>query len=213
MAAKKKARHNQETILFILMGLIVVGLIVSGYFLFVGKILPELSGTNQPKKITVASSTESSTPKTTSIDLLPPSETQTIRIYFQVKGKDSLKSEFRKVRKQKMLLAQAKTIMETLLSGPKESGLHNTIPEGTTLRSVFFDKGTFIIDLSKEFKLNLAGGAMDELLSVYSIVNSVTELDPNSKVKILINGNEIATAGGHSDLSQKLTRNEKLISQ
>ncbi len=214
MANKKnKSRHNQEAILFILMGLIIVGLIISGYFLFVRKILPELSGMAEKANEMPANDLpkQAQTSSKSFDQFIPEDEAELIRLYFVKPGKDSLSYEARKIRKTSMLQL-AEKIVEGLISGPELPGLISCLPKGTKLRGVFFDKGTFIVDLSKEFKQNQIGGAVEEILSVYAIVNSITELDPKSKVKILINGNEVKTAGEHVDLSQPLTRLEEIIS-
>lgn len=50
MAVKKPSRHNQERILFVLMGLIIVGLILSGYFL-VRKISPNCLLGRKPRPL------------------------------------------------------------------------------------------------------------------------------------------------------------------
>jgi spore germination protein GerM len=213
MAKKTKSRHNQEAILFILMGLIIVGLIISGYFLFVRKILPELSGMAEKANEMPANDiqkTELESNKSLA-QFIPEDEAELIRLYFIKPGKDALSYEARKIRKTSMLQL-AEKIVESLISGPELPGMVSVLPKETRLRSVFFEKGTFIVDLSKEFKQNMVGGAVEETLAVYSIVNSITELDPKSKVQILINGNEVKTAGEHIDLSQPLTRLEEIIS-
>lgn len=213
MAAKKPSRHNQEKILFALMGFIIIGLIVSGYFLFIRKILPELT-TGKETKI---AGQESGTNTTLSEDMaaanefIPQEEAQDLRIYFGLKGKDMLTSEIRRVRKRSMLTAQARLIVETLLEGPVTGTMYQLLPKGTSLRGLFFDSGTFIVDLSKEIEELASKGVSEQMLGIYSIVNSLTELDPKAKVKFLINGTEPLGENGHLDLSMNLTRMESLI--
>ncbi|MBU1106316.1 MAG: GerMN domain-containing protein [Candidatus Riflebacteria bacterium] len=209
---RKPTRHNQEKILFVLMGLIVVGLIVSGYFLFVRKILPEIAAqTNQQLALaSQAQQIESGTNAPAAEEFIPQEEAHSLKIYFGQRGKDLLTYELRRVRKRTMLIAQARQIVETLLEGPMSSSLYQPIPKGTTLRGIFFNSGTFIVDLSKEFA-NIANmGAAEQVLGVYSLVNSLTELDPRAKVRFLINGSEPVGNNGHVDISQALTRFENL---
>lgn len=211
-AAKKAARHNQETILFILMGLIVIGLIVSGYFLFVKKILPELaSSKGQNGMESSANAASSAESKNDSSVFIPDEDAQVLSLYFPQKGKDNFRAEVRKVRRKKMLTAQARQIVEEILRGPDGSDLYSAIPAKTNLRGLYFDAGTFIIDLSREFSESNKSGAMEQILSIYSIVNSLTEIDPRAKVKFLINGIEPTGENGHIDLSKPLTRLEELI--
>lgn len=214
--SRKASRHNQEKLLFALMGLIIVGLIVSGYFLFVGKILPELAavkdsqtaGLPQAQSGAVASQTAAKTE-----EFIPPDEIQDLRVYFASKGQDTLSSELRRVRRRTMLIAQARQIVETILEGPGGTSFYQTIPKGTTLRGLFFDSGIFIVDLSREFLDIQYQGVTEQILGIYSLVNSLTELDPKAKVRFLVNGTELDSSEGHVDLSQPMTRLNNLIKE
>jgi spore germination protein GerM len=209
--ARKNSRHNQEKILFALMGCIIIGLIISGYFLFVKKILPELSGRNEAAQATSTPASGTSQVAASEEEFIPQEEAQALRIYFAKKGRDNLASELRKVRKRSMLIAQARQIVETVLEGPADQSLYQIIPKGTTLRGLFFDSGVFIVDLSHEFLAIQNQGIAEQILGVYSLVNSLTELDARAKVRFLINGTEPAGNEGHVDLSQPMTRLGELI--
>ena len=207
---RKPSRHNQEKILFVLMGLIIIGLVVSGYFLFVRKILPEMTAQNQLSQNPVSSNSQKSGTSEPE-EFIPQEEAQVLKVYFVQQGRDILAPEERRVRKRSMLIAQARQIVETVLEGPSSSNLYRVIPNGTTLRGLFFDSGVFIVDLSKEFTSITNLGAVEQALGVYSLVNSLTELDPRAKVRFLINGSEPMVESGHLDISQYLTRNENLL--
>ncbi len=213
MAVKKPSRHNQERILFVLMGLIIIGLILSGYFLFVRKILPELTSDKETSTAATANTGVSaiSDDMAAANEFIPQEEAQDLRIFFGMKGSDMLASELRRVRRRTMLIAQARQIVETLLEGPITGSLYQLFPKGTGLRGIFFDAGTFIVDLSREFTALNKLGAAEQTLAIYSLVNSLTELDQKAKVKFLINGSEPASDEGHIDLSVPLTRLESLI--
>jgi len=58
-----------------------------------------------------------------------------------------------------------------------------------------------------------AGGTSQELLSVFSIVNTLTSLPNVKRIKILIDGKEETTLCGHIDISEPLERDEKLIAE
>lgn len=216
--ARKSSRHNQEKILFILMSLIIIGLIVSGYFLFVRKILPELSGSNSTSQAEVktsgpsnsnADNTENAAKEESAF--IPDDELQILTVYFPSVGKDILLSEMKRVRKRTMLIAQARQIVETILEGPSKNDLYQAVAKGTSLRGLFFEPGLFTVDLSREFMGNMSSGAVEQILAVYSIVNSLTELDPQAKVKFLINGTEQEATNGHVDFSQPFSRFASLI--
>ncbi|HAE40983.1 MAG TPA: hypothetical protein DCG57_20470 [Candidatus Riflebacteria bacterium] len=207
--ARKPSRHNQEKLLFVLMGLIVVGLIVSGYFLFVRKLLPEIAAIPEANKQAALAghARQVEANATSSVEeFIPQEEAHSLKVYFGQKSSDLLASEQRIVRKRTMLIAQARQIVETVLEGPVNTSLYRVIPQGTTLRGLFFDSGVFIVDLSKEFANVNNLGSSEQVLSIYSLVNSLTELDPRAKVRFLINGSEPTSDAGHIDITQALTR-------
>jgi hypothetical protein len=82
------------------------------------------------------------------------------------------------------------------------------IPEGTKLRAIYVDgQGQAFVDLSREVSASHAGGALEEILTVYSIVNAVTEnLPAVHAVQILVDGREVDTLAGHVDLRRPLAR-------
>jgi spore germination protein GerM len=92
-------------------------------------------------------------------------------------------------------------ILNALLGGPKQT-LERAIPEGTLLRGFYIlQNRTAYVDLSREIRDRHPGGARSELLTIYSMVNSlilnVTEIET---VKILVEGKEALTLAGHVDL-------------
>jgi germination protein M len=110
-----------------------------------------------------------------------------------------------------MLTSQAKQVINEVLRGPDNSELYSALPQNLKLRGIFFDSGVFFIDFDKEFKLLSKTGAAEQLLGVYSIVNSLTELDPNSRIRFLIDGREPEGEYGHLDLSSPLSRLSNII--
>jgi hypothetical protein len=68
------------------------------------------------------------------------------------------------------------------------------------------------VDLDATVRTKHRGGSMQELLTVYSIVNTViVNLPMVSAVQILIDGREADTLAGHVDLRRPLRKNESLI--
>jgi hypothetical protein len=58
------------------------------------------------------------------------------------------------------------------------------------------------------------GGALDELLTVYSVVNAVTTNLPAVRaVQILVDGHEVDTLAGHVDLRRPLPRGAAWIQE
>jgi spore germination protein GerM len=102
---------------------------------------------------------------------------------------------------------QARRIVEAQL-GASPAPLASAIPEGTTLRSVFISaNGEAYVDLSGDVTARHTGGALDELFTVYAVVNALTvNLPAVTRVQILIDGKEVDTLAGHVDLRHPLQK-------
>ena len=68
--------------------------------------------------------------------------------------------------------------------------LEEVIPDGTKINSIELKGDTLYIDFSKEFIDNHTGGEEQESATIYSIVNTMTNLTEVNSVKILIDGEE-----------------------
>ena len=79
------------------------------------------------------------------------------------------------------------------------------------MRSIHFANGIARVDFSSEIVKNFRGGSAGELLMVGSIVNTLTEIHGVEKVRIMVNGKQVKTIGGHVDLSEPLGRMEDLL--
>jgi spore germination protein GerM len=108
--------------------------------------------------------------------------------------------------------AQARRIVEAQLGAPPPP-LASAIPEGTTLRSLFMtDRGDAFVDLSAEVTTRHPGGALNELFTVYAIVDALTVNLPSIvRVQILVNGKETDTLAGHVDLRHPLQKSLKWL--
>ena len=105
-------------------------------------------------------------------------------------------------------LSRARIIAERQLErAPRQ--LLSPFPRGTRLRSIYLaDDGILFVDLSAEVTTEHSGGSLDELLTVYALVNALTtNVAEISAVQILVDGGEVDTLAGHIDLRQPLTPN------
>jgi germination protein M len=103
--------------------------------------------------------------------------------------------------------AQARIILEAQLTEPPPP-LLSPIPLGTELRAFYMAGQDAFVDLSAEVTLGHSGGSLEELFTVYAIVNALTTNIPAiNAVQILVNGNEVDTLVGHVDLQHPLERN------
>jgi hypothetical protein len=110
------------------------------------------------------------------------------------------------------VLDQAKRIVEAQIA-PVQAPLTSAVPPGTTLRSVYIsERGEAFVDLSPEITSAHPGGALNELLTVYAIVDALTtNLPAVTGVQILVDGREVDTLAGHVDLRRPLATSLLLI--
>jgi len=87
------------------------------------------------------------------------------------------------------------------------------IPEGTALRAFYVtDRGDAFVDLSPEASRAHPGGSLNELMTVYALVNAVTtNLPAVQRVQILVDGKEVDALAGHVDIRRPLTRDMSLV--
>lgn len=138
-----------------------------------------------------------------------------VKLFFASENGERLVAVEREVPLGEDVVAQARAILEAQLAEPPPSTLGATIPEGTTLHGLYLsDRGEMFVDLDGAIRGRHPGGSMNELLTVYTIVNAVTVNLPNiSQVQLLIDGHEVDTLAGHVDLRRPLRKNEQLIQQ
>lgn len=106
----------------------------------------------------------------------------------------------------------AAAIFQEILKGPERENLNPAVRGGVKLLSLSIDEnGLCTVDLSKEFETYNTGGSAMESMAIYSIVNSLCELDSIDKVKINIEGNKTAEYGGHFLLDEPFEPDKKLI--
>ena len=105
-------------------------------------------------------------------------------------------------------LSRARIIAERQLESAPWP-LLSPFPQGTRLRAVYrTDDGALFVDLSGEVTAEHSGGSLNELLTVYALVNALaTNVAGVDAVQILVDGREVDTLAGHIDLRQPLTPN------
>ena len=102
-------------------------------------------------------------------------------------------------------------LVEALIDGPRTLQLSASIPPGTRLRSVRIDGDLVTLDFSGEIAANHPGGSAGELTTVYSVVNTLTEVEGARAVQWLVEGRVVESLAGHMDLTRPIGRNESLI--
>lgn len=113
-----------------------------------------------------------------------------VTLYYQNKETKELMPEGRMVDAKALLTDPYTTLIHLLLEQPKNEKLQAVIPNGTRVLKAELKGDIVYLDLSKEFIDNHTGGMEAENATIYSIVNTLAELNEVNSVKILINGKE-----------------------
>lgn len=110
-------------------------------------------------------------------------------------------------------VAQARALVNALLEAQAPDPLTSVVPPGTALRGVYVSgRNEVFVDLDSTVRTSHPGGSMQELLTVYGLVNTLlVNLPTMSEVQILVDGREADTLAGHVDLRRPLRRNDLLI--
>ena len=98
-------------------------------------------------------------------------------------------------------------VARELLKGSSNAGVPHIFPNDTVVRATFLlPDGTAFIDLGgPTIAQGWGTGSHEELMAVYSVVQTVTTNFPDAKrVRILINDEPAETLAGHVNLSRAL---------
>lgn len=138
----------------------------------------------------------------------PPGRKIKARLFYVAEDGTRLTSVERDIAYGDGADAQAREIIAAQVA-PVAEPLVSAIPPGTTLRAVFITKsGDAYVDLSREARAAHPGGTVNELLTVYTIVNALTvNLPAVTGVQVLVDGKEVDTLSGHVDLRRPLEKN------
>jgi len=113
-----------------------------------------------------------------------------ISLYFKNIETNSLIAEAKAIDVKELYENPYTYLINMLIAGPESEKLESAIPEGTKVNSCTLKGNTVYVDLSEEFVDNAPSGITEESLAVYSIVNTLTELNEVTGIKILINCEE-----------------------
>lgn len=140
-------------------------------------------------------------------------ETEVIELLFPGEG-NLLYSEPREMPAVGTIDQRIQAVIETLLAGPTSAGFRPPLPDGVKVLAVHFleREGTVVLDLgAPEEEGPLAMGSRREMLSAYSLVNTVTSnFEGAERLQLLWNGRQPVTFAGHLDTSRPLAPNSSL---
>jgi germination protein M len=201
---KPKKKRNNLKIIFVLLILVVI--VIFSYTIFNKFIVPIWE--RYTEKPVITEEVPYKEEEIEEVQPVPTEEIVEINLYFSDSQAMYLVAEKRKISQIPSLARQA--VIE-LIKGPESSDLYPTIPEETQVNEVYIVDDIAYIDLSEEIFKNHPGGSSGELMTVYSIVNTLTEIPPIKGVQILVGENEIKSLVGHIDISMPLLRDEDWI--
>jgi len=139
-------------------------------------------------------------------------EKKEVLLYFSDSEGEYLIAEKRPILKKNEVKEEAKETILELIKGPKEK-LIPTLPPRTKLLTLQInDAGVAKVNFSLALSKDHPGGSSAEMMTVYSIVNSLALNFPQIKrVQILIDGKSIETITGHLSLRQPISPKPHLI--
>lgn len=138
-----------------------------------------------------------------------PSKGVTLKLYFGDPNAMYLEAEERTVAEPGDNLPL--TAVKELVKGPRVEGHSRTIPPEARVLDVKVVDGVAYVNFSKEVQTKHWGGSTGETFTIFSLVNTLTELPGVDKVQILVEGEKVETLAGHIDLAGPFPRNEDMI--
>ena len=179
-------------------GTIAVMIVFAAVVFFVKRGLPDFGRRATPKPTVAAAPAVPA----------PPGRRIKARLFYVAENGTRLTSVERDVAYGEGADEQAREIIAAQIA-PVAEPLVSAIPPGTTLRAVFITTtGDAYVDLSREARAAHPGGTVNELLTVYTIVNALTvNLPAVTGVQLLVDGKEVDTLSGHVDLRRPLAKN------
>jgi spore germination protein GerM len=134
------------------------------------------------------------------------------RLFYVAESGQKLAGAEREVAYGDGTIEQAKEILEAQIA-PSVEPYMSAIPPGTTLRAVYLAPGgAAYVDFSGDISRAHPGGTLNELLTIYTIVDVLSaNLPAVTSVQILVDGKQVDTLAGHVDLRSPLTRNLDIV--
>ena len=140
------------------------------------------------------------------------SEKKEVLLYFSDSEGEYLIGEKRKILGKKEAEEEAKETIVELIKGPKGKLIPTLPPRSRLLTLKISDAGVAKVNFNAALSRDHPGGSSAEMMTVYSIVNSLALNFPRIKrVQILIDGKPIETITGHLSLRQSIPPKPDLI--
>lgn len=131
-----------------------------------------------------------------------------LNLYYANKAGDKLKSQ-PCVLEYNANVAVEKVIVEQLIAGPTEKGFYPTVPKDTKVISVMTKDGVCYVNLDTGFTAQ--GYDVLGTVTIYSIVNSLTDFPHITSVQILVNGETSVTYKDNISLETIFQKNTEIV--
>ena len=189
---RKKKSHKKGWMGKILFSIVLIGIGASLFFLFRQEIFDSIKPWFEKRGIT--------------------REKKGILLYFSDSEGEYLIGEKREILNRDEVEEEAKETINEIIKGPKGK-LIPTLPPQTKLLSLELgEEGVAKVNFNKAFSKDHPGGSSAEMMTLYSVVNSLTLNFPQIKsVQILIEGKAVETIAGHLSLKKPVSPNPNLI--
>ena len=139
-------------------------------------------------------------------------EKKGILLYFSDNEGEYLIGEKREILKRDEVEEEAEETVNELIKGPKGKLIPTLPPETKLLDLELGEDGVAKVNFSNALSKDHPGGSSAEMMTLYSIVNSLTLNFPQIKrVQILIEGKAVETIAGHLSLKKPISPNPDLI--
>lgn len=127
-----------------------------------------------------------------------------VTLYFGSADGSSVVPEHREIPSSDEVLKNLRTVIEALISGPEDDGIA-TVPSSVRLLAAYVHDKTAYLDFSREIIDDFSGGTAAEYMLVASIVQTTcANFAEINAVRILVEGHETDTLGGHLRISKVL---------
>ncbi len=137
-------------------------------------------------------------------------EEVTLQLYFANADGTALVPVNRKIEYNTNVSLE-KLVMEQLIKGPELSGANPTINPATKVINVTVNDGTCYVNLDQTFLTQVY--TVNSEVTIYSIVNSLVELENVNKVQILVNGESEISYRESMNLNTTFGRNLDLVEE
>jgi spore germination protein GerM len=139
-------------------------------------------------------------------------EKKGILLYFSDSEGEYLIGEKREILKRDEVEEEAEETINELIKGPKGK-LIPTLPRQTKLLDLELGEGGVVkVNFNKALSKDHPGGSSAEMMTLYSVVNSLTlNFHQIKRVQILIEGKAVETIAGHLSLKKPISPDPNLI--